>query len=61
MIALIVTCTRCGAEYSPEAKELLRGAWRLCPDCRSAPPAAPADQPRDVTPENCFALKGVPA
>ncbi len=62
MIALVVTCTRCGVEYTPEPKDLLRASWRTCPACQDQPPpAAPADQPRESTPPSRRAQKGVPA
>jgi len=48
MPVLIVRCSRCGIEFSPEPSDFLRGLWRVCANCRSTPPSATADTLPDV-------------
>ena len=32
---ITITCARCGAEFTPTRADVVRGTWRVCPDCRT--------------------------
>jgi hypothetical protein len=34
MTTILVTCRRCGQEFVPDKRAILRSAWRLCPVCQ---------------------------
>ena len=37
MIELTVTCTSCGADFTPAPDAFRRGTWRTCSRCRDGP------------------------
>jgi len=39
MIELTVTCTTCGADFTPAPDAFRRGTWRACTRCRDGPDA----------------------
>jgi len=43
-------CRRCGIEVAATRDVILAGAWRLCPDCREAPPPPGPPPPRTENP-----------
>jgi hypothetical protein len=37
MLAIEVTCNRCGIEFAPDREAFTRGTWHTCPACRGDP------------------------
>jgi len=40
---------RCGIEFTATRDAVIAGTWRLCPDCREAPPPPGPPPPRPTT------------
>jgi hypothetical protein len=42
MTAIVVTCAKCGREFTPSKDDLLHGRWKLCPACQAMSSSANA-------------------
>ena len=49
MTELSTNCARCGVNYSPTSRDIVRGVWRLCPPCREPPTEVNQPHPDDDT------------